>query len=162
MRHPFLVIMLFCVLCGTASSCDKQDDGIRQESNQENNDNESNMTGSKILIKVGSGTFTATLLDNNTAIAFQKLLPLTVNMTDLNRNEKYYDLPNGLPVNSSNPGMIRNGDLMLYGSKTLVLFYKTFSTSYSYTRLGKVDDPQGLEAALGPGNAPVTFELKGI
>jgi hypothetical protein len=73
-------------------------------------------------------------------------------------NEKYYYLPNSLPKNSSNPETIKNGDLMHYGSKTLVLFYKTFSTSYSYTKLGSVDDVTGLASALGSGNVTVTFE----
>jgi len=78
----------------------------------------------------------------------------------LNANEKYYGLPNSLPTNSSNPGTIKNGDLMLHGSKTLVLFYETFSTSYSYTKLGSVDDIMGLATALGSGNVTVTFEME--
>lgn len=122
--------------------------------------NNSNPIGSKMKIKIGNSTFTATLYDNQAATAFKSLLPLTVNMIELNGNEKYVDLPRSLTTNTSNPGTIQNGDLMLYGSSTLVLFYKTFSTSYSYTKLGHIDDVTGLVAALGTGNVSVTFELQ--
>ena len=111
-------------------------------------------------IKIGASTFTATLYDNATAAAFKALLPMTVNMTELNGNEKYVDLPGSLPTNASNPGTIQTGDLMLYGSSTLVLFYKTFSTSYNYTKLGRIDDVTGLVAALGFGNVSMTYELE--
>jgi hypothetical protein len=111
-------------------------------------------------IKIGTGTFTATLYDNATATAFKSLLPMTVNMIELNQNEKYVDLSGNLPTNASNPGTIQTGDLMLYGASTLVLFYKTFSTSYQYTKLGRIDDVEGLAAALGSGNVTVIFELE--
>lgn len=81
-------------------------------------------------------------------------------MTELNGNEKYFDVSENLPANPSNPGKINSGDLLLYGSKTVVLFYKTFSTSYSYTKLGKIDNPSGLAEALGSGNVVITIELK--
>jgi len=154
MKHSLLMILTFMsIVISSASSCDKNDD---------NNNTENNIpiANGKIKIKVGSQTFTATLLENNSAKAFKEMLPLTINMIELNNNEKYYDLPNSLPTNSSNPGTIKNGDLMLYGSKTLVLFYKSFSTSYSYTKLGAVDDVMGLEAALGTGNVTIAFELE--
>jgi hypothetical protein len=111
-------------------------------------------------LKIGNSTFTATLYDNATATAFKSLLPLTINMVELNGNEKYADLSRNLPTNASNPGTIQNGDLMLYGSSTLVLFYKTFSTSYSYTRIGRIDEVAGLVDALGGGNATVIYELE--
>lgn len=79
-------------------------------------------------------------------------------MKDLNKNEKHYDLSKALHTNASVPEIIKNGDLMLYGSNTLVLFYKSFSTSYSYTKLGHVDDPAKLESALGPGDVTLTFD----
>ena len=94
----------------------------------------------QMRIKIGSSTFTATLSDNATATAFKGMLPMTVKMSELNGNEKYFDLPVNLPTNASNPGTIQSGDLMIYGSNTLVLFYKTFSTSYGYTRLGRIND----------------------
>lgn len=152
MKHSFLMVVAFMtMMVCSASSCDKNDDNS-------NTENTTPMANGKIKIKVGSQIFMATLLDNNSAKAFQEMLPLTINMIELNNNEKYYDLPKSLPTNSSNPGTIKNGDLMLYGSKTLVLFYKTFSTSYSYTKLGAVDDATGLASALGSGNVTVTFE----
>lgn len=114
---------------------------------------------SKMTIKIGSKTFEATLYDNETATAFKAMLPLTLKMTELNDNEKYADLANKLPTHSLNPKAIQNGDLMIYGSKTLVLFYKTFSTPYSYTKLGRVTDTTGLADALGDEDVTVSFEL---
>ena len=122
--------------------------------------NDTSNTGSmKLKITVGSNTFNATVYNNATATAFKAKLPLTINMTELNGNEKHFDLPDNLPANASNPGTIQTGDLMLYGSNTLVLFYKTFSTSYNYTRIARIDNPSVLADALGSGNITVKFEL---
>ena len=61
--------------------------------------------------------FTLTYADNETAAAFQKLLPASMEMTELNGNEKYL----------------------------------------SYTRIGKIENPQGLKEALGTGNPLAYF-----
>lgn len=114
----------------------------------------------KINVKVGNKTFTATLLDNPTSRAFVAQLPLSINMIELNNNEKYAQLPKSVPTNASVPSRIEAGDLMMYGSSTLVLFYKSFSTSYSYTKIGKIDDVSGLNTALGAGDVKVSFEVK--
>lgn len=117
------------------------------------------VSGNKMRIKIGGKTFTATLLDSPTSKAFKALLPLTLNMDELNNNEKYAQLPQSIPTNASVPVSIQSGDLMLYGSRTLVLFYKSFSTSYSYTKIGKIDDVTGLLAALGGDDIKVVFQL---
>jgi hypothetical protein len=114
----------------------------------------------KLKITIGTNAFTATLFNNATVTALKSRLPLTINMSELNGNEKYFDLPTNLPSNASNPGRIQAGDLMLYGSNTFVLFYKSFSTSYTYTPMGHIDDASGLAAAMGSGNVMVRFELQ--
>ena len=106
---------------------------------------------------VGDRRFAITLSDNPAARAFAALFPLTLDMNDLNGNEKHVELPKALPTNASRPGTIRNGDLMLYGDDTLVIFYLTFDSSYSYTRLGRVDDPAELAKVLGKGNVRLSF-----
>jgi hypothetical protein len=125
-----------------------------------NSNDITNTDSMKLKIIIGTNIFTATFYNNATATAFKAKLPMTILMTELNGNEKYFDLSDNLPTNASNPGTIQTGDLMLYGSSTLVLFYKTFSTSYSYTRLGRIDNPSGLAAALGSASVTVMFELE--
>lgn len=120
--------------------------------------NKNKVDNNKLKMTVGNNTFTITLESNDTATAFKNLLPLTLNMFELNSNEKYYSLPQSLPVDASYPITIQSGDLMLYGSSTIVLFYKTFTTSYSYTRIGRVDNSSELESALGNDNVIVKFE----
>jgi hypothetical protein len=106
---------------------------------------------------VGERRFAITLADNAAARALAAQLPLTLEMSDLNGNEKHAELPKALPANASRPGTIRSGDLMVYGTDTLVVFYATFDSSYSYTRLGRVDHPSGLAPALGRGGVRVVF-----
>lgn len=123
------------------------------------NKNEGGEESMKLNIKVGDKNFTATLESNNTTKSLLEKLPLTINMSELHGNEKYYYFNESLPTNSERIGKINTGDLMLYGSDCLVLFYKSFSTSYSYTRLGHIDNPEGLAETLGSGNVTVTFEV---
>ena len=112
----------------------------------------------KVEIIASSKTFFATLYDNEAAKTLTDMLPLTLDMSELNGNEKYYYLDTGLPTNASRPSGIKAGDIMLYGNSCLVLFYESFSTSYSYTPIGYIDDPSGLAAAFGSGNVQVTFK----
>jgi hypothetical protein len=111
-----------------------------------------------IRLYVGNSSFTAKLYQNKTTAAFLEHLPLTLDMSELHGNEKYYYLDSNLPTNSENLGHINFGDIMLYDSNCLVLFYDSFSTPYSYTRMGYIEDSDGLADALGGRNVQVTFE----
>lgn len=113
----------------------------------------------KINIKAGDNVFTVILYNNDTTDEFIKQLPLSIEMYELNGNEKYYYLPGGLPVDSKRAGSINAGDFMLYGSDCLVLFYESFTTSYSYTKLGYLEDASGLAEALGNGSVQVMFTV---
>lgn len=157
-------IILFAILSVTlivpfivASGCTSENISPAQSSEENLDENDQAMKDT-IKITVGGRVFKATLEGNAAATAFKAMLPLTINMKDLNSNEKFFDFPSNLPANASDPRTINTGDLMLWGSNTLVLFYKTFNTSYSYTRLGKIDNPSGLSQALGSGDVTVTFE----
>ncbi|MDM0121255.1 cyclophilin-like fold protein [Variovorax arabinosiphilus] len=112
---------------------------------------------SRVWMTVGERRMAVTLADTDAAHAFAARLPLTLDMSDLNGNEKKFDLPQALPANPSRPGTIRNGDLMLYGAHTVVLFYRTFDSPYAYTRFGRVENPDGLAQALGQRNVKVGF-----
>ena len=78
---------------------------------------------------IGTQRFTVTLEDNPTARAFVQLLPVTLDMAELNGNEKHATLPRSLPTNAERPGTIRTGDVLLYGNNTLVVFYETFRSA---------------------------------
>ena len=120
--------------------------------------NEGISMAQNIHIKIKGQTFTIKMENNPTTEAFVKKLPLTLSMKELNGNEKYARLSFNLPSQDENPRQIHTGDLMLYDSDCVVLFYKDFSTNYSYTQLGRIDEPEKLAELVGSGNITATFE----
>ena len=110
-----------------------------------------------VTLTVDGQTFSATLLDNESVRQLVEQFPLTLDMSELNGNEKYFYMDNELPTDSYQPGQIHAGDLMLYGDNCLVLFYESFSSD---TRLVSVDDPAGLAEALGTGSVEVAFAVR--
>ena len=112
-----------------------------------------------ITVTIGAKTFGATLSANETARAFAAKFPLTLDMSELNGNEYYKYLDGLLPANAANPRTITAGDIKLYGANCVVIFYKSFSTSYRYTTLGNISDSTGLEGALKASGGKVTFAL---
>lgn len=143
-------VLLFYVLIGTCA-CKKED---------KISDNTNPITDNKVKISIGTKTYNATLFANKTTEALKAMLPLNLDMTDLNSNEKKFDLPENLPTNIEDIGTIHEGDILLWGNNTLVLFYKSFNTPYRYTKIGKINDTSGLAAALGGGDIKVSFELE--
>lgn len=162
--YPLLVFILAIMACNSDGSMDPNSDNNEQENpgteTPGTDSTDADTSGNRLKIIIGARTFNATLVSSPTVTAFKARLPMTVNMTELNGNEKLYNFSSALPTNASNPRNIAAGDLMLYGSATLVLFYESFPTSYSYTRLGKIDNASGLAAAVGSGSVSVRFEME--
>ena len=108
----------------------------------------------KIYVTIDEKKYTMILEDNNTTRELFNDLPLNLYMKELNGNEKYIYLNNKYPTNSSNPKHINKGDVMLYEDDCLVIFYKSFDTSYNYTKIGYIENL----ADLGNGNITAKFE----
>ena len=110
-----------------------------------------------MLLTIGEFKFTIVLEDNESAAALKEKLPLELAMSELNGNEKYNYLPFTLPTNPHSPGMIHAGDVMLYGNNCLVVFYVSFSSAYSYTKIGYIEDAENLQNAVGTGGVRMIF-----
>lgn len=164
-----LLTLVLVSLFAVFAACGKGDDGTDGSAGDSGADSvpdDPQIGGSEnegefdmnITIRIGSAEFSATLDDSATGRAFAKMLPVTFDMSELNGNEKFFYMRSELPTAASRYDTIHNGDLLLYGNDCIVLFYKTFSSGYSYTRIGRVDNPDGLAQAVGSGDVRVTFE----
>ena len=145
MKH--LMNLIVAIMLFFATACTPEDKPLTP----------SPTTVGDITITIGDQIFTATMEQNSTAEAFRALLPLTLEMQELNGNEKYHYLSQTLPANRTKVGTIHAGDIMLYGDNCVVVFYETFTTSYQYTPIGHITNPEGLKEALGSGTTKVIF-----
>lgn len=148
-----LVALVVLSACGyNGNSVDNTGkDGTDAETGNEQADGDM-----EILITVNNTVFSACLYDNASARKLYGMLPLKLSMSAM-AHEKYYNFADTFPVNSSRVDSIEAGDIMLWGDNCLVIFYEGFSTSYSYTRLGKIQNTAGLANALGSGSVKLTI-----
>ena len=154
--YSLLIVICLFIAVGCNSKKDETNNQNNSTNQQESNNesNNSNEVIKSVKAIINGKEYVINLEDNETANSFANLLPQEFNMSELNGNEKYIYLDTTLPTNSSNPKRINAGDVMLYGNNCLVIFYESFDTSYSYTRIGHIDDLPN----LGNGNITVKFE----
>ena len=113
-----------------------------------------------IIITIKNKKYEAVLYDNSTVRELIKNFPISITMSDLNGNEKYYNFSKSFSTSSENVANINKGDIMLFGDNCLVIFYKSFSTRYRYTKLGYIKNLEDLENSFGKGDIEITFILK--
>lgn len=153
MKKRLIVSILVIVSLFMIVGCNSKK--IKSSENDNNiieNDSAEVISSMKVIIN--GKQYVIQLEDNETAKSFVNLLPQEYNMSELNGNEKYIYLDITLPTNPSNPKHINSGDVMLYGNNCLVIFYKSFDTSYSYTKVGHIDNLDN----LGNGSITAKFE----
>lgn len=91
-------------------------------------------------IIINNKEYNVQLDNNNTVDELIEYLPMEHTMKELNGNEKYVYLNYTLPSEPVKVKQINKGDIMLYGNNCLVIFYKSFNTEYSYTKIGHITD----------------------
>lgn len=140
-----VLIILLIVACFIFFYNKERFNETTDESVLERKDDNMNDFTSKINLNINGNDFTVTLEDNETSRELVNRLPLSITMNELNGNEKYYYFDEDLPSNPVKVDIINKGDVMLYGDNCLVIFYDTFTTSYSYTKIGTIDNPDDLD-----------------
>ena len=127
------------------------------ETDIQNNTEENTVTN--MNVQVGDVVFSATLEENETVSALVEMMresPVVIQMSDYSGFEKVGSLGTSLPASNSQT-TTQTGDIVLYNGNQIVIFYG--SNSWSYTRLGHIDDLTGWEEALGRGDVTVIFSL---
>ena len=149
----FIVMMsLVVLLTGCGSSGQEAEAAENRQVEEEN-------SKMQMKVQVGGSTFTAALEENEAVDALVEMMeqgPVTIQMSDYSGFEKVGPLGTSIPA-SNQQTTTQAGDIVLYQGNQIVMFYG--SNSWSYTRLGHIDDLTGWEEALGSGDVTVTFSL---
>ena len=155
---PILVVVVVSAIVTTILMNNKSPN-IDTELNQETsitNNNEKENKMAKIYASLNNEKLEINLEENSTTSTLVKLLPLDITMNDLNKNEKYAYLDESLPTNTYSPKHIEAGDVMLFGDNCLVIFYESFDTSYSYSKIGHINNLPSLD----DGNISISIDVK--
>lgn len=142
MKKFFTSILILILIFSVGCSAEKNSEKISAEKSEE--------VEMKIKISVGEKIFYATLENNPTTQELMKKLPLEVEMTELNGNEKYFKFAESFPTDDKKIGEIHTGDLMLFGSNYLVVFTKIFR---------RITVIRGLEKLKIPKTCPKLWEV---
>ena len=136
------VVILSLIVCTAVSGDDSMDDLVK--------------------VKINDEVFDVKLENNSATQDLIKELKkgnITVNASEYGGFEKVGDLGFSLPTSDENIGT-SPGDIVLYQGDKISLFYG--SHSWSYTKLGKLDnvDSNKLKEVLGSGDVTLEFILK--
>lgn len=128
-------------------------------SNSENSEGTENIANMKINVRIGNTTFTAALEDNAATrelVEMMKQAPISINMSDYSGFEKVGSLGRSLTTDNHQT-TTSAGDIVLYNGNQIVMFYG--SNSWSYTRIGRIENLSGWQETLGNGDITAVFTI---
>ena len=133
----------------------------KTESTSESTGEETTMNENNFYIKANGTTFTAAFADNSSADALRELLrkgDISVATHDYGNFEKVGSLGSTLPRNDTQITTAA-GDVILYQGNQITVYYGT--NSWSFTRLGKIENTTKTELleAFGDSDVTITFSL---
>lgn len=151
----FVLIMSFTACGNTNQSSGSDSASTDSDRTAEMED----VTTMKMSVTIGDHSFTATLEENAATRELVKMMEneaISINMDDYSGFEKVGSL--GRSLTTDNQQIItETGDIVLYNGNQIVMFYG--SNSWSYTKIGKIDDLSGWKDALGNGSVTAVFSL---
>ena len=157
MRKLIVILCLLLVLIGM-TACGKSNN--RAEESEISLASVDNVEVERyMIITVGAYSFDVLLEDNVTVNELLGILeagPIVIEMEDYSGFEKVGSLGRSLTRNDKQITTNR-GDIVLYNGNNIVVFYG--SNSWSYTRIGRVENLDNWEEALGSGDVIVELSI---
>lgn len=159
-------LFLLAVLLGGVMGCSKNEQNTLSENDsQENSSNMSNPQDedeiTNVEINVNNTNFLVNMDNTPTGKALMARLPSTSMRLPTSYDQdgvlKYYDMPMNIVSNPEKITNVSTGDLLMDGNDRLILYYQDAEINGEYTKVGKIENSDGLAEALGDGE--VTFIL---
>ena len=162
-RRRFYAVVLIIAMAMLLTACSGSNEAQENEEPEQNTESteEDNGMGS-ITMKINDEEMTVTWEDNESVEALAKLVsesPLTIDMSMYGGFEEVGAIGTDLPSNDISI-TTKPGDIVLYTSSNMVVFYG--SNSWSYTMLGHIENKSEdeLEALLGANDVKITLSAE--
>ena len=158
--YAVVLIIAMAMLLTAGSGSNEAQENEEPEQNTESTEEDNGM--GSITMKINDEEMTVTWEDNESVEALAKLVsesPLTIDMSMYGGFEQVGAIGTDLPSNDISI-TTKPGDIVLYTSSNMVVFYG--SNSWSYTMLGHIENKSEdeLEALLGANDVKITLSAE--